>query len=81
MFRTKLVKSGKTEKHEKHEESKSTTVDYAVLSMTHSAFIAAALAAHGFQERYDVNIPNGPLMTVFWAGSVYVLSFVTCFLP
>ncbi|PIL35259.1 hypothetical protein GSI_01984 [Ganoderma sinense ZZ0214-1] len=69
MSRTNVVRSGKTEKREKHEESKTSTTDHPVLAMSRSAFLAAALAAHRLEDRYNSRVPNGPPMTVFWTGS------------
>lgn len=53
---------GKTTKQQQQKETKPTTVEHLVFSMSHGDFITAALAAHHLDQTCKPREHSGPLM-------------------
>ncbi|KAH9939457.1 hypothetical protein B0H21DRAFT_893945 [Amylocystis lapponica] len=62
----KKVPSGRTMKIQKTEETKNTTEEVAILSLTRTRFVTVALSAHGLQHSYLPGPSNGPGMKIHW---------------
>ncbi|PIL32852.1 hypothetical protein GSI_04969 [Ganoderma sinense ZZ0214-1] len=64
-----LSSKGKATKPQRQEETKPTTVEHPVFSMSRGQFITAALAAHRLDQTYKPGEHTGPPMQIYWMGS------------